>query len=140
MTTFRSPVREQDAASGELIDRLAGRQPGREAGHRRHGGMPGRAQGGARAHRVPDQDDRNRPDPAADIVQQIAEVLHRGGLRAIPAADPEPGPTHQDAVAAQRLPDRDGHRDHPQHSRLNHAGGSGAHVLAAVGNHDHAPD
>jgi hypothetical protein len=79
-------------------------------------------------------------DAGADIVQQIAEVLHRGGQCAIPAADPEPGSTHQDAVAAQRLTDRHGHRDHPQHSRLNRAGGGGAHLLAAVGNHDHAPD
>ena len=44
------------------------------------------------------------------------------------------------AAAAHRLTDRHGHRDHPQHGRLNRAGGSGAHLLAAVGDHDHAPD
>ena len=136
----RGPVREQDAPSGELIDRLAGWQPGRQTRRRAHRGMPGRAQRGARSHRMPDQDDRNRPELAADLVQQPAQISYRGGLRVVPAAKHEPGPAHRHCLAAHRVPDGGGQRDHPEHGQLIRGGGFGAHRLAAVRDDHHAPD
>jgi len=41
---------------------------------------------------MPDQDDGNGPELTAQIVQVLAEVADRGGLRAVPALDPEPLP------------------------------------------------
>jgi len=136
----RGPVREQNAPAGQLIDRLAGRQPGRQTRHRRHGGMPGRAQRGSGAHGMPDQDDGNGPELTAQIVQVLAEVADRGGLRAVPALDPEPRPAHHHAAAGKRAADHGGHRDHPQHGGLNRTGRSSAGLPAAVRDDDHSPD
>ena len=102
--------------------------------------MPGGAQGGARAHGVPDQDDRDGSELAADVVQEAGQVTHRGGLCVVPAADLEARPAHRYLVPAYRVPDRGGERDHPEHGQLIGGGGFGAHRLAAMRDDHHAPD
>jgi hypothetical protein len=89
---------------------------------------------------VSDQDDRNRPELAADVVQQPGQIFHRGRRGVVPAADGEPGPEYHDRMAAHRVPDGGGERDHPQHGQLEGGGGSGADRLAAVCDDDHAAD
>jgi hypothetical protein len=61
-----------------------------------------------------------------DRVERLVQVADRGGLRAVPAADPEAGSLDHGAAAPQRLPDRRGDRDHPEYGGLQRGGWRGA--------------
>jgi len=89
---------------------------------------------------VPDQDDRNRPELTAEVVQVLAEVADRGGLRAVPALDPEPGPADHDAARGKRATDGGGERYHPEHGGMNRTRPGSAGHPAAVRDDDHSPD
>jgi hypothetical protein len=102
--------------------------------------MPGGAQRGARAHRVPDQDDGNRAEPVADFVQDPAEIVHWRSLVAVPAPEHEPRPADHGAAPPQRLADGSRDRDHPDHRRLGRRGRFGAHRPAPVRDHDDTGD
>ena len=102
--------------------------------------MPANAEGGARAHRVPDQDEWYRAELGADVVEDPAQVGDGRGLLAVPAPDQQAGPEDDRATAPQRMPDGLGDWDHAQHGELNGAGGRGTHGLAAVHHHDDPGD
>jgi hypothetical protein len=89
---------------------------------------------------MPDQDDRSRTEPAADVVQDRTEINHRQSLLAIPSAELESGPEDHCAASPQRMPDGPRQRDHTQHGRLD--GGSGLRTdrPATMGHHDDAGD
>jgi hypothetical protein len=89
---------------------------------------------------VPDQDDRDRTEPAADVVEDPAKIMHRQGLVAIPTAKLESRPEDDRTASPQRVPDGPGQRDHAQYGRLDGGSGLGADRLAAMGHHDHTGD
>jgi hypothetical protein len=132
------PVCEQDPATGQLVDRLRRRQPGRQPGDGRHRRVPGRQERRPRAHRMADQHDGNAAEPRADLVEHLGQVLHRRGQLAVPAPYPVVRPLHHDAAAAEPVPDGERERDHPQHGRVQRANRVGADLGAAV-RHDHRP-
>jgi hypothetical protein len=134
------PVHEQDPPSGQLPDRLPGRQPGSQARDRRHSWVPGDAHRGTGSHRMPDQDDRDRTEPAADVVQDPVEIMHWQSLLAIPSAELESRPEDHCAASPQRSSDGPGQRDHAQHGRLNGGSGFGTDRLATMGHHHDAKD
>jgi hypothetical protein len=134
------PVRDQHPAPGELAHRLPLGQPWRQPGHRRHGGMAGGPDRGARPHGMPDEHHRDGTVGGSQGIEFLVEVTHRRGLRAVPAAYPEARPADLDVAPAQRRPDGRGDRDHAQHCGLQRAGGPGASFLASVGHQDHAGD
>ena len=129
-------VDEQNPAAGQLADRLARRQPGRQPGDRRHHRMPGHAQRRARPHRVAYQHDGYPPEVAGDPVEQLGQVMDRRRRLAVPAAEAEPRPVDQDLAAAQRAPDGPRHRHHPQHAELHRGGRFRADGPAPVRDHD----
>jgi hypothetical protein len=130
------PVCEQYRATGQLVDRLRRRQPGRQPGHGRHRRVPGRQERRPRAHRMADQHDGNAAEPRANLVEHLGQVLHRRGQLAVPAPYPVIRPLHHDPAAAQPVPDGERERDHPQHGRIQRANRVGADLGAAV-RHDH---
>lgn len=137
---IRGPVREQHAPSGELLNRLAAREPRGQTRHCGDRGMPGSAHHGARTHRVADEHDGHRPELGAKVIEQLGQVGDRGGQHAVPAPEPEPDPAYQYSLATRGPAYRAGHGDHPEHGRVNRGGGSGAHLPAAVRDDDHAPN
>ena len=102
--------------------------------------MPGRAQRGTPAHRMADQDDRDRSELGAEFVQVLAEIGDRRGLVAIPALDAEPRSAYHHTAARKRAPDRGDHRDHPEHGGLHRGSRGGADHPAAVRDDDHSPE
>jgi hypothetical protein len=134
------PVGEQDAPPGQLRHGLTGRQPGRQARHRGHRGMPGHPHRRAGAHRMADQHHGDVPELSPDLIQHRPQVGHGRGLLAIPSPELVARAAHHHPGAAQSLPDRAGHRDHPQDRELCGGGWPGADGLAAVGHHDHPGD
>src|SRR6266487_1555566 len=125
-------VGAQHPPACELADRLAWRQPGRQAGDRRHRGVGSGSYRGARAHGVPDQHDRDGSALSDDRVERLVQVADRGGQRAVPAADAEAGALDHAAAPPQRQPDRGRNGDHPEHGGLQRGGRRGARRLAAV--------
>src|SRR5580692_7591674 len=83
------PVHQQDPPSSQLPDRFPGRQPRSQARDRGNSRMPGGAQSGTCSHRVPDQDDMDRTEPAAEAIQDAREIIHRLSPVAIPSAQLE---------------------------------------------------
>jgi hypothetical protein len=100
--------------------------------------MTSGADRGARPHGVPNQHDRNGPEPGGDRVERLVQVVDRGRLRTVPAAYPETGPLHHGAAPAQRMPDRGSDRDHAEHGGLHGRGRFRTRGLAAVRDQDDA--
>ena len=133
------PVREQHPPPGELAGRLAQRAA-RAPARRRPTPPDGRRPGWRRARPWSARSARpgRRRRPAAMPSSSSCRSADRGGLSAVPAAEPEPRPQHHRAAPAQRVPHRRRDRDHPEHGGLQRVGRFGARRLAAVRDHDHA--
>ncbi len=130
------PVGEEDSPARQLFHRLLRWQPGRQPGDRRHRRVPGHPERRPRPHRVADQHDGNAAEPQPDPVEHPAEVRHGRGQLAVPAPHAVTRPEDHDPGSAQRVPDGERQRDHPQHGRVKRAHRLGAHLGAAVRN-DH---
>jgi len=120
------------AYEDELLERLTGHDPRRERAHRDHARMPRHPQGGAAAHRMPNEHDRPARMRLGDLVERPPRVLDRVEARRVPPADPVAQVPDLDAGRAQSA----SQRDHPQVREVVAPNGFGAVFPSAV-QHEH---
>jgi hypothetical protein len=64
------------------------------------------------------ENDRDRAEPTADVVQDAAEIAYRQSLLAVPAPQLEARPEDDGSASPQRVLDGPRDREHAQHGRL----------------------
>jgi hypothetical protein len=87
---------------------------------------------------MPGQENVNAVVPSPDVIEQPVQIAGWRCLVAVPPAYRKPVSPYRYPSSPDRVLDRPGDRNHPEHGEVYHGDGPHAHLTAAMQDHDDA--